>query len=151
MKSIAVALAIVLVGAAIGLQASDRTGVYGVVDKIVFEPSAENPERVQIWGAFAVASQKDNDAYDEVRRGYLYFAATDSKELARKEWNDLKTLAGSKKVAAFSSRFGQSVRVRAKNEQPQTPDNYVMGIGIQVIQAGRDYAPIKALTAPIRR
>jgi hypothetical protein len=151
MKSLTVALCIIFVGAAIGLQASDRTGVYALVDKIVFEPSATNPERVQIWGAFAVASRNDNDTYDEMRRGYLYLTAADSKELARKEWNDLKALAGSKKVAAFSSRFGQSVRVRAESEKPQTPDKYVMGIGIQAIQADRDYAPIKALATQIRR
>jgi len=151
MKSIAAALAIIVVAGAIGLRASDRTGVYAVVDKVVFEPSADQPERVQLWGAFAVASRNDNDAYDEVRRGYLYFAAADSKALARREWNDLKALAGSKKIAAFGSRFDQSVRVRGENEKPQSPDRYVMGIGVQAVQADRDYAPIKALVAQIRR
>jgi hypothetical protein len=151
MKSIRAALAIIVVAGAVGLHASDRTGVYGVIDKVVFEPSAEKPERVQLWGAFAVASRNDNDAYDEVRRGYLYFTAADSKELARKEWNDLKALAGSNRIAAFGSRFGQSVQVRAESEKPQTPDNYVMGIGVQAVRADRDYPPIKALVAQIRR
>ncbi|HWN99480.1 MAG TPA: hypothetical protein VNS63_09445, partial [Blastocatellia bacterium] len=35
---------------------SDWTGVYARVDKVVFEPNAGAPERIQIWGAFALAS-----------------------------------------------------------------------------------------------
>jgi hypothetical protein len=151
MKSITATLAIIVAGAALSLYASDRTGVYGVIDKVVFEPSADKPERVQLWGSFAVATRNDNDAYDEVRRGYLYFTAADSKELARREWNDLKALAGSKRIAAFGSRFGQSVHVRTESEKPQTPDTYVLGIGVQAVRADRDYPPIKALVAQIRR
>jgi hypothetical protein len=151
MKSLTAALATIVVAGAVTLYASDRTGVYGVIDKVVFEPNADKPERVQLWGSFAVATRHDNDAYDEVRRGYLYFTAADSKELARKEWNDLKALAGSKRIAAFSSRFGQSVHVRAESETPQAPDAYVLGIGVQTVRADRDYPPIKALVAQIRR
>jgi hypothetical protein len=151
MKNIVAALAIAIVAAGISVSASDRTGVYAVVDKVVFEPSADNPERIQVWGAFAIASRKDNDAYAAVERGYLYFVAADSNDQARKEWNDLKALAGGKKIAGFSSRFGQVVRVRAASEKPQSPDRYAMGIGVQAIQADRDYAPIKALAAQMSR
>ena len=29
-------------------------GIYGIVDKVVFEPDGSSPERVQIWGLFVV-------------------------------------------------------------------------------------------------
>lgn len=152
MKNIRAALAVVVLGGAtIGLHASDRVGVYAVIDKVVFEPNAENPERMRIWGAFAVAMRNDNNLYAAVRRGYLYFSAADPRELMRREWNDLKALAGSRNIVAFGSRFGQSVRVRAEGEKPQAPDKYVMGIGVQTIPPDRDYAPIKALAAHINR
>jgi hypothetical protein len=151
MKRILAALALVVLGAAIGLDASDRVGVYAVIDKVVFEPSEDNPERIRIWGAFAVATRNDNNFYDPVQRGYLYFTASESRELTRYEWNDLKALAGSKNIIAFGSRFGQSVRVRAEGETPRSPDKYVMGIGIQTIRSDRDYAPIKALATHITR
>jgi hypothetical protein len=151
MKNIAIVLAVACLGAAAGLHASDRVGIYGIVDKVVFEPSVGNPERVQIWGAFAVATRNDRDLYDAVQRGYLYFAVADDTRLSRNEWNDLRTLAGSKKIVAFSSRFGQSVRVRAPGDKPQDADKYVLGTGMHIIQADRDYPPIKALAALITR
>ena len=40
------------------LRASDFVGVYAVVEKIVLEPSDAAPQRVQIWGAFALSDQK---------------------------------------------------------------------------------------------
>jgi hypothetical protein len=158
MKRILVALVIATVGATVGVIASDRVGIYGIVDKVVFEPSAQRPERVQIWGAFAVATRKDSNLYDAVQRGYLYFSAgrlynggpdAVSKDMTRAEWNDLKALAGTKRIVAFGSRFGQSVRVRQRDEKPQSPDAYVTGIGVTTIQPDRDYPPIRALTAHI--
>jgi hypothetical protein len=153
MKNRLAAVALVVLGAAIGLHASDRVGVYAVIDKVVFEPNAANPERIRVWGAFAVATRNDRNLYDDVRRGYLYFSAVESRELARREWKDLKALAGSKRVAAFGSRFGQSVRVRAEHEPPQQPDEYVVGIGVRAIrpESVADYAPIKALSAHLNR
>lgn len=162
MKRILAAFTIAMVGATAGVIASDRVGIYGIVDKVVFEPNAENPERVQIWGAFAVATRNDRDLYDPVQRGYLYFAVPvrlaplaqgrpNETSLARTEWKDLKSLAGTKRIVAFSSRFGQSVRVRTDNERPQAPDRYALGLGVQTIQPDRDYAPIKALVAEMNR
>lgn len=151
MKVIVAAVAIVVAGAAIVVHASDRVGIYAVVDKVVFEPNEQNPERIQVWGSFAVATRKDRDNYDPVQRGYLYFSAADSKQMTRAEWNDLKSVAGTKRVVGFSSRFGQHVRVRTANDKPTSPDAYVTGVGVNVIQPNTDYAPIKALTSQIAR
>lgn len=151
MKVIVAVLAIVIAGTAIVVQASDRVGIYAVVDKVVFEPNEQNPERIQVWGSFAVATRKDRDNYEPVQRGYLYFSAADSKQMTRAEWNDLKSVAGTKRIVGFSSRFGQNVRVRASNDKPTSPDSYVTGVGVNVMQPNTDYAPIKALTSQITR
>jgi len=37
--------------------ASDPVGVYAIVDKVVFEPNETNPERIQVWGAFALSGE----------------------------------------------------------------------------------------------
>ena len=151
MKRIATALLLVATSAAIGLHASDRIGVYAVIDKVVFEPASGTPERVQLWGAFAVAKRGDANYYDPVQRGYLYFSLGDSRDLARREWNDLKSLADGKSIVAFSSRFGQSVRLRSDKDKPQSPDAYVVGLGVQTMRTDSGYAPVHELAGYIRR
>lgn len=151
MKVMVAALACVIAGTGIVVQASDRTGVYAVVDKVVFEPNDQNPERIQIWGAFAVATRNDRDNYDAVQRGYLYFTADRSSTMTRAEWNDLRAVAGTKRIVGFSSRFGQTVRVRAGTDTPATPDTYVTGVGVNAVRSNSDYAPIKALASQISR
>jgi hypothetical protein len=150
MKVMMAALALVIAGTAI-VVASDRIGVYAVIDKVVFEPNDQNPERVQVWGAFAVATRKDRDNYDPVQRGYLYFSAAGSRPMTRAEWNDLKSVAGTRKVVGFSSRFGQAVRVRAATDKPASPDAYETGVGVNVVRSDTDYAPIKALVSQMSR
>jgi hypothetical protein len=151
MKNKALAVALALVSGAMVLNASDRIGVYALVDKVVFEPSADNPERIQIWGAFSIATRNDRDNYEPVQRGYLYLTAASDRRLTRAEWNDLKAVAGTRSIVGFSSRFGQSLLVRAAGEPPQRPDPYVLGVGVHRIRPDRDYAPIKALTAHLTR
>ena len=57
--------------------ASGQAGIIGVIERVVFEPSAEAPERVQVWGAFTIAqyvpSQGFTRYYGPGSRGYLYF------------------------------------------------------------------------------
>lgn len=151
MKRTTTGLAFAFLVLGIVVDASDRVGIYAVVDNVVFEPAAGTPERVQIWGAFAVAKPDDRDLYQPVQRGYLYFTAAESKHLAHAEWNDLRSLAGTRRIAAFSARFGQSVRVRRDDEQPRSPDRYTLGVGIQAIQPNRDYPPIRELSAHLTR
>lgn len=154
MRRIAAVLSLVIGAGAIAGQASDRIGVYAVIDKVVFEPSAASPQRIQVWGVFAVATPADRDNYEPVTRGYLYFTgggAAGSPGMSNAEWNDLQSVAGTRRIVGFSSRFGQTIRVRAATEKPQAPDTYVTGIGVTVMRADRDYAPIKALVAAIAR
>jgi hypothetical protein len=151
MRKVASASVLAVIVGAISLGASDRVGVYAVIEKTVLEPNAINPDRIQIWGAFALANRNDPSQYSHVQRGYLYFSAGSQKELSSKEWNDLKTVAGTKGIVAFGTRYGLSARVRANSEMPRAPDTYAPGLGVETIRPDTDYAPIKALAAYINR
>src|SRR5688572_14341417 len=85
--------------------ASDPVGVYAYVDKVVMEPSEGRPERIQIWGGFAVAEGR-GDTYAKARPGYMYFTVKPGEEeICRKEWNDLKAMAGKEEYVAFGARY----------------------------------------------
>lgn len=95
-------------------RASDPIGIYALVDKVVLEPSEASPQRVQIWGAFATAAAKFGDEYLPPVRGYLYYKLPSEKaDLAVREWNDLKRLAGTGQVVSFGARWMPSGRVRS--------------------------------------
>src|SRR5437879_6045372 len=70
---------------------SDFVGAYALIDKVVLEPNDTAPERIQVWGAFALAQTEDRNTYENPRRGYYYYALKSGKEDAcRKEWADFK-------------------------------------------------------------
>jgi len=131
------------------VQASDPVGVYALIDKVVLEPNAEAPERIQIWGAFSVATRNDNNYYEPVARGYMYFSAPkDKEEVTRKEWADLKKAAGTGQVISFGKRWDLKARIRKPEEKPQSPDVYPLSSGLNRIRTNTEYAPIRALLNP---
>ena len=98
------------------LSASGPVGIYGIIDKVVFEPTEQNAERVQLWGAFmyvdgqngAVTSTETN--VSRAKRGYLYFKARSARPgytteqqvtATRNEWADLKVVAGTGQAVGF--------------------------------------------------
>lgn len=96
----------VVIGTAISM-ASGPIGVYGIVEKVVFEPSASAPERIQVWGAFAYADIGGGPiAFSTAKRGYMYFrmpasASPAELETIKKEWADLHSVAGTGQAIAF--------------------------------------------------
>ena len=58
--------------------ASDPIGIYALVDKVVFEPNEKAPERIQVWGAFAIA-EGYGSTYDKAQRGFLYYKLNEKK------------------------------------------------------------------------
>lgn len=136
------------IASATSVQASDPIGVYAVVDKVVLEPDDKNPERIQVWGAFCFAEGR-GDNYGPAKRGYLYYKVDPAKpEVSRKEWNDLKELAGTKQVVAFGSRRTEKGRVRKPDDKAEAPDTYPLGFGLQKIRENHWNAqPVKALRA----
>jgi hypothetical protein len=126
---------------------SDWIGVYARIDKVVLEPNATAPERIQIWGAFAVASKEDRNSYQSAQRGFLYYSLAPGKEeVCRKEWADLKTIAGTGDVIGFGSRDKPAGRLRKSDDKPADPDTYPVGFGLmRMSNRGTDYPPIREL------
>src|SRR6266508_1839020 len=97
--------AALLSGAASAARASDPTGIYAFVDRVVFEPSDAAPERIQVWGGFALAKTENRDDYHEGECGYMYFKLRPGDvEVCKKEWAALKSVAGTGQIVAFGSR-----------------------------------------------
>src|SRR5438094_9966868 len=125
--------------------ASDPVGIYALVDKVVFEPNDTSPERIQIWGAFAIA-EGYGYTYKNAERGYLYYKMNPEKSNAcRNEWSDLKTVAGSGQIVAFGSRYGEKGTLRKKETKPENPDLYPVAMGLTKVKGKNDYEPLKQL------
>ncbi len=128
---------------------SDLVGAYALIDKVVFEPNADKPERIQIFGVFAIARTDDRNLYQSPQRGYLYFTLPNAqKDLALREWLDLKAKAGARTVISFGRRPLSpegAPRVRKADEKPASPDVYILGNGLAESRSDTDYAPVKSL------
>jgi len=123
----------------VALQASDMVGVYAVADKVVLEPSDTAPERIQIWGAFALADAKDGSTYGPAQRGYMYYTCPPGKEsICRKEWADLKSVAGKGTGVGFGKRWDAAGRVRKADEKASAPDNYPIQMGVVRVETAAD-------------
>jgi hypothetical protein len=118
---------VTLIFTAATLSASDPVGVYAIVQKVVFEPNDKAPERIQIWGVFALADTvRGGNSYAKPQHGYLYYSLPKGKEsTALKEWADFKAVAGTGQGIAFGSRrYPMLVKVRPDSEKPASPDSY---------------------------
>lgn len=93
-------------------RASDPAGVYARVDRVGMEPNEQTPERIKIWGAFAVASGR-GDSYQAPECGYLYFQIVAGQERqCRAEWADFERVAGKGQCVAFGNRYGNKFTIR---------------------------------------
>ena len=145
MKSIlcsaAAVLAITLCLGAVN--ASGPIAVYALVDKVALEPNADKPERIRISGLFITAAER-SDVYSAPQSGYLYFGLPrGNDELARREWADLKSVAGTRQVVAFGSSWGPKVRVRKPDDEAKAPDDHPIANG--VVKINSDQPSAKAL------
>ena len=140
-------MAVVLAGLAGVALASDPVGVYARIDRVVMEPDDRAPERVQVWGVFSVAEASNRADYRPAQRGYLYFRLPEHAQAAQREWRDLQTVAGTRQIVAFGSRFQPLPTVRPATERAQSPDVYPINIGILKVNDRTGYAPIRALIA----
>ena len=143
-RKLLLTMALLALGAA-GARASDPIGIYALVDKVVLEPNDTAPERIQIHGAFAFA-KGFGYTYDAAKRGYLYYQLNPAKkEVCLKEWADLKSLAGTRQVVGFASRYDEKKgAVRKEGDKPANPDTYPTGFGLTKAR-DKDYPPVKEL------
>jgi hypothetical protein len=171
------------VAAAVAVTASGRVGIYGIVEKVVFEPNDRAPERVQVWGAFAYADGATfAGSASEVRRGYLYFklpgAGDPMLAAAKKEWADLKAVAGTGQAIGFGQwaylggfsqldpsarssgilemypgqRVEADLRVRPSTETPSAPVTYQTDSGMVKLDAqGSRSAIVKQLRQALQK
>ena len=130
----------------VGLSASGQSGVYAVVEKVVFEPATGPAEKIQVWGAFALMERSSQGftsyVFRKPTRRYMYFgvpqgAAADN---ARREWKDLASVAGTKQAVSFGYwdqyRRDSMPTVRAADDKPVNPDPYLMDVGLTKLSAG---------------
>src|SRR5262245_45251948 len=124
------AVVAVLLALAPAVRASDPVGIYAVLDKVMISPSTGPAEGIQIWGVFAVAEGR-GEQYSPPTRGYMSFTIAKGKEeVCRKEWADLKKLAGTKQCVAFGARYGRKGTVRQSGDPTKAPDVYPVGFGL---------------------
>jgi hypothetical protein len=170
----------------VSLVASGRIGFYAIVEKVVFEPSEAAPERIQVWGAFAYADGVANGtaAASSAKRGYLYFRIRSDipgftpqaqVDITKKEWGDLKAVAGTGQAIGFghwgyiagfsdlqpdrlasppsflyesmpSGGAKANLRVRPASETPSEPATYQTDTGIvKLSETGNHAAIVKLL------
>lgn len=128
---------------------SDPVGIYAWVEKVIFEPSESAPERVQIWGAFAHAD-RGGYQYAPAKRGIMYFQLKqDEADICRREWKDMKSVAGTDQIIAFGQRYAPKGTIYPTTGKLSKPDVYPVGFGLTKIskRAKDDYGPIKDLRA----
>jgi hypothetical protein len=145
------AVLMIVWGVADMVSASDHTGIYAVIEDITHTSPGTPDETVRVRGIFSLA--KDRNAYKTPVYGYMLFRLKKGEEvLCRKEWADLKRVAGTGQVIAFSRRFRRGTRKHAAlgrvyklSEKPTKPNEplteYSSNIGIQKIRGSMDYLP----------
>jgi hypothetical protein len=149
------------------LHASGQAGIYGIIERVVFEPNERSPERVQVWGVFALIERMPsgyrglnttevqgqvftNYQYQRPTRGYLYFKLPEAPAdiaNARREWADLASVAGTQQAVAFGywDRFrgdDKLMRVRAAAAKPEDPDRYLSDVGVAKLSGTGNHAAI---------
>ena len=140
-----VALVVAVAGSV--LYASDPVAVYARIDRVVMTPAEGTPNTVQVFGVFSLAKPDDRNEYQAPKKGYLYLTLPTDDAQARREWNDLKAVAGTKQNVSFGNRSKLKPTVRAENDAPSAPDTYFTGWGVTKVKADTDYAPIRSLAA----
>ena len=138
-------ITLIVAAAGSALYASDPIAVYARIDRVVMTPAEGTPNTIQVFGVFSLASPDNRNDYQAPQRGYLYLTLPGDDAQARREWNDLKAVAGTKQIVAFGNRSRLKPRLRAEKDAPSAPDTYVTGMGVTKVKADTDYAPIRAL------
>ena len=137
-RTVGLAVASATLALGVVLQASDMVGIYTVVEKVVIEPNATAPQRIQIWGAFALAEGRGS-TYGPAQRGYLYYTCPSGQEaVCRKEWSDLKSVAGKGTAVGLGMRYKPTGRVRKADEKVASPDPYPIEMGVVVVENAAD-------------
>jgi hypothetical protein len=164
-----------LIVTTMNVSSSGPVGMFAVIERVVFEPNEQAPERIQLWGAFAfVAGGIQGSFTAPAQRGYLYFAMVPSysqqqRENTKKEWADLKAVAGTGQGVAFGDWFytgafteannggvyatnGGSVKVNSAAPVKTAPIPYSLNTGVvKLSSSGSQAAVVDQLKALIKK
>jgi hypothetical protein len=97
--------AVLLLLAPTGVKGKGTTGVgiYAAIDQVIFDQDGASPSLVRISGVFIVPVPMSSGQYKAPQRGHLYFRIPPGAEQAvRKEWSELKTVAGTGQIVGFA-------------------------------------------------
>jgi hypothetical protein len=146
MKRVVILTTILLSIGNAAARASDPVGIYGVIERVVFEPNSKKPERIQIWGWFEMANHETQFEYFEPKRGCLYYSLADGKQdVCRIEWKDLEASAGTGRCIAFGQRHTELGKVRKVGDELNAPVAYPVASGLFGLRDDTDYEPVEAL------
>ena len=185
-RAVIAVMSLLAMSAAAESIASGPMGIYGIVEKVVFEPNDTAPERIQVWGAFAYVEGGSTTGLQTsaAKRGYLYFRLPDAPgsqvEPVKREWADLKAVAGTGQAVAFGrwgyiAGFGSlqpdvkptrpsmiyenvprggadaDLRVRPESEAPTAPAAYQPNVGVVRLTESTHAAIITQLKAALKK
>lgn len=111
-------------------------GIYAVVDQVTFDQNGASPNTIRISGVFVLPVPMSSGGYKPPQRGYLYFRVPPEVEqaaLTRKDWAQLKTVAGTGKVVGFAFYW-----VPNPNDPYGNPHHSLEEVSVQT---GGDAAP----------
>lgn len=147
-------VAIVFLAVVNRVSGSDHVGIYAIIEKVTVAKAGTPDETVKVRGLFSLAEGRRN--YKLPVYGYMFFRLKKGEELTcRKEWADLKRVAGKTQIIAFSSRYRRGTRkpntfggVRRLDEPPTKPDEYPLNYGVRKPSyRGSDYQPLRRLAS----
>lgn len=168
-------LVLTLFATILSVRASGPASTYAVLERVAFEPNEAAAERIQIWGAFAYVQGGIRSPLltSAPERGSMYFrtpanASEGQKQAIRKEWADLKAVAGTGQAIAFGNWFyigdfsqapgngrilannvdrsqgSGDVRVRKDPEAKGEPTVYTTGSGLVKLPVTGSHAAVVA-------
>lgn len=124
-------------------------GIYAVIDQVTFDQDGPSPNSVRISGVFMVPVPMFSGSFRSPERGYLYFrAAPGAEQAARKDWKQLKALAGTGEVVGFAFYWvpnpfdpggnpHHSLEVTVhKDGEAATPEDYPLQFPDGVVKSG---------------
>jgi hypothetical protein len=134
--------------------ASGNLGVYAIVERVQFEPNEREPQRLRVYGAFSFVNGGVSRPADvtEAKRGFLYFrlptqtAPNVNVAATRREWTDIKAVAGSGQAIAFGEwfylgQFASFVPDGSGRTAPQVLTSQPNNVGTMRVHAERDTMP----------
>lgn len=141
------ALAALLV-VSLNVRASGPASMYAVLERVTFEPNETAADRIQIWGAFSYVqgTLKSPFLTSAPEYGFMYFrmasnATEAQKQTIRKEWADLKAVAGTGQAIGFGNWFYFGDFIQAPGKGAFVANNVDRSQGSDTVRVRKNSEP----------